>query len=73
MQGVETVFMHPIYNKQIYTNKVSCSCILCCPGQRLSVSHCSKNNNSKVRQGRIIVLMHCTSTQCDLSTYRVSC
>jgi len=32
-----------------------------------------KGNNSKIRQGRVIVLMDCTSTQWDLSTNKVSC
>jgi len=30
-------------------------------------------NNSKIRQGRVTVLMHCTSSQRDLSTYKVFC
>jgi hypothetical protein len=33
----------------------------------------TKGNNSKNRQGRVTVLMHCTPTQWNLSNYKVSC
>jgi hypothetical protein len=32
-----------------------------------------KGNNSKIRQDRVMDLLHCTSTQWDISTFKDSC
>jgi hypothetical protein len=39
-----------------------------CPGQS-SIVKWTKGSKSKIRQDRVTVLLHCTSTQCDRSIY----
>jgi hypothetical protein len=41
-------------------------------GEKLSRKN-NKGKNSKIMKGRVIILVHFTPPECDLSTYEVSC
>ena len=66
------LLLNTIYQPAKFLLDTSCSFIVM-SRTKFKCKQTTKCNNSNNWQCRVMVLMDCTSTQWDLSTYRVSC